>query len=41
MNISALLETLLTTMIIPLFVICLLAILAVIALVVDKTILRR
>jgi hypothetical protein len=41
MNMSALLETLLTTMIIPLFVIGFLVCLAVIVLVVDKTILRR
>jgi hypothetical protein len=41
MNMSALLETLLSTMIIPLFVLGVLAILAVIVLVIDKKILRR
>jgi hypothetical protein len=41
MDISALLETLLSTMIIPLFVLGVLAILAVIVLVVDKKILHR
>jgi len=41
MNMSALLETLLSSMIIPLFVLGVLAILVVIVLVVDKKILRR
>jgi len=41
MDTSALLETLLSSMIIPLFVLGVLAILAVIALVVDKKILHR
>jgi len=41
MNMAALLETLLSTMIIPLFVLGVLAILAVIVLVVERKILRR
>jgi len=41
MNMSALLETLLSSMIIPLFVLGVLAVLAIIVLVLDKKILRR